>query len=292
MLSIEKFKIFNFRVSALYGLCYWQGLTLGDDIKQRYDDEWYEEIPFYQQLRLLTRYDWLKNQSYCWPQKSKLIEFSETFTPRGLCFTLYSNPKDFLNSKTLVNNIWLLICNQQLICFDYVVFLEISSLTYRCRQVVSKRLRCTKKTFCTLDQASKSEKTSKTSLVSSLFTHQTKCLKETATHCIYLFQMLLWTLKSHSSILIWEALLHKCKCVYTWVKRLLNSAINFSRDCYFEDERKLTFFKKYTKKNCIKECMSKVAFEICGCTQVFWIRKLWSDQWSVILFNYIFFYRP
>lgn len=37
------------------------------------------------------------------------------------------------------------------------------------------------------------------------------------------------------------------------------------RHCYFQNERKLKFFKVYTKKNCMLECQSSYALEQCGC---------------------------
>lgn len=39
------------------------------------------------------------------------------------------------------------------------------------------------------------------------------------------------------------------------------------RNCYFEDERKLRFFKKYTGNLCRFECFSNFTFEKCGCVQ-------------------------
>ncbi|KAL7015667.1 hypothetical protein ACKWTF_016585 [Chironomus riparius] len=40
------------------------------------------------------------------------------------------------------------------------------------------------------------------------------------------------------------------------------------RDCYFEHERPLKYFKKYTKKNCEIECQTNVTKEICGCVDI------------------------
>lgn len=37
------------------------------------------------------------------------------------------------------------------------------------------------------------------------------------------------------------------------------------RNCYFKDERKLKFFKVYTKLNCERECRSLLTYEACGC---------------------------
>jgi hypothetical protein len=37
------------------------------------------------------------------------------------------------------------------------------------------------------------------------------------------------------------------------------------RGCYFEDEKKLKFFKIYTKNNCDLECMTNYNKEFCGC---------------------------
>lgn len=37
------------------------------------------------------------------------------------------------------------------------------------------------------------------------------------------------------------------------------------RHCYFSDEKKLRFYKKYTKNNCEMECLSKYTLERCNC---------------------------
>ncbi|KAG5680508.1 hypothetical protein PVAND_010015 [Polypedilum vanderplanki] len=39
------------------------------------------------------------------------------------------------------------------------------------------------------------------------------------------------------------------------------------RDCYFEGEKKLKFFKSYTKRNCEFECMTNYTLKICGCSK-------------------------
>ncbi|KAG5673243.1 hypothetical protein PVAND_003306 [Polypedilum vanderplanki] len=45
------------------------------------------------------------------------------------------------------------------------------------------------------------------------------------------------------------------------------------RNCYFDDERKLNFFKVYTKPNCLFECMSEFMAQKCGCVEFFMIRN-------------------
>lgn len=37
------------------------------------------------------------------------------------------------------------------------------------------------------------------------------------------------------------------------------------RDCFFEGERQLRFFKSYTKANCDWECVTNYTLEMCGC---------------------------
>lgn len=37
------------------------------------------------------------------------------------------------------------------------------------------------------------------------------------------------------------------------------------RLCYFEGERQLRFFKRYTVKNCQNECISNITAVVCGC---------------------------
>jgi amiloride-sensitive sodium channel len=39
------------------------------------------------------------------------------------------------------------------------------------------------------------------------------------------------------------------------------------RDCYFEGERSLKFFKTYTKAHCYWECMTNYTLKLCGCVK-------------------------
>lgn len=39
------------------------------------------------------------------------------------------------------------------------------------------------------------------------------------------------------------------------------------RECYFENERKLTFFKSYSKNHCLLECLTSFTLKKCGCVK-------------------------
>lgn len=45
------------------------------------------------------------------------------------------------------------------------------------------------------------------------------------------------------------------------------------RQCYLEDERKLHFFKVYTKRNCELECLTNSTYEYCGCASFYMPRE-------------------
>lgn len=45
------------------------------------------------------------------------------------------------------------------------------------------------------------------------------------------------------------------------------------RDCYFANEKKLKYFKIYTKQNCYSECASDRALEKCKCVLFHYIRN-------------------
>lgn len=45
-----------------------------------------------------------------------------------------------------------------------------------------------------------------------------------------------------------------------------NVALN-QRNCYFEGERKLKFFKFYSRPHCILECKANITFRKCGCVK-------------------------
>lgn len=41
------------------------------------------------------------------------------------------------------------------------------------------------------------------------------------------------------------------------------------RNCYFHDERNLTYFQRYSQLNCLAECRAKLANRLCGCVPYF-----------------------
>lgn len=42
------------------------------------------------------------------------------------------------------------------------------------------------------------------------------------------------------------------------------------RRCYFETERQLKFFKRYSKTNCEVECLTNKTIDTCGCS-LYWM---------------------
>lgn len=44
------------------------------------------------------------------------------------------------------------------------------------------------------------------------------------------------------------------------------------RECYFEDEKKLKYFKSYTRKNCFTECIANITLHRCGCAKIDMVR--------------------
>jgi hypothetical protein len=47
----------------------------------------------------------------------------------------------------------------------------------------------------------------------------------------------------------------------------------FRRNCFFENENPLEFFKIYTENNCIQECYSTFTLKTCGCVRFYMIRS-------------------
>lgn len=47
----------------------------------------------------------------------------------------------------------------------------------------------------------------------------------------------------------------------------LNNYSPERRQCYFNAERKLRYFKAYTQRNCYLECVANMSLEICGCVR-------------------------
>lgn len=52
----------------------------------------------------------------------------------------------------------------------------------------------------------------------------------------------------------------------------LKSLTPSDRSCYFKEERKLQFFKIYTRRNCEMECFSNFSLSICNCIPFYHIR--------------------
>lgn len=42
-----------------------------------------------------------------------------------------------------------------------------------------------------------------------------------------------------------------------------------SRNCYFADEHKLSYFQRYSQLNCLAECRAEMASRLCGCVPYF-----------------------
>lgn len=51
-----------------------------------------------------------------------------------------------------------------------------------------------------------------------------------------------------------------------------------NRNCYYNRERKLKFFREYTQYNCELECLSDFTLDRCGCVKFSMPRTVWFDQ--------------
>lgn len=56
----------------------------------------------------------------------------------------------------------------------------------------------------------------------------------------------------------------------------------YKRDCHFNGEKILKYFKIYSKNNCEQESLSLALVETCGCAPFYLIRKLTSDPNQLI----------
>lgn len=54
------------------------------------------------------------------------------------------------------------------------------------------------------------------------------------------------------------------------------------RQCYYEEERYLRFFRVYTQRNCEMECITNYTVTKCGCS-AFYLPSEWIDQTPSIL---------
>lgn len=59
------------------------------------------------------------------------------------------------------------------------------------------------------------------------------------------------------------------------------------RNCYLDGEKKLFFFKIYTKKNCENECLSFLMSKQCKCVPFYLIRKTFDFKDNPECFNEI-----
>lgn len=50
------------------------------------------------------------------------------------------------------------------------------------------------------------------------------------------------------------------------------------RKCFFDEERKLYYFRKYTQENCEFECVVNTTRDNCGCAMMFMPRKSCSKH--------------
>lgn len=58
------------------------------------------------------------------------------------------------------------------------------------------------------------------------------------------------------------------------------------RGCYFNDERRLRFFKTYTKNNCDIECLANFTLSHCGCVQFSMPSNLLFSFYLIAFFLY------
>ncbi|KAL7020247.1 hypothetical protein ACKWTF_011436 [Chironomus riparius] len=58
-----------------------------------------------------------------------------------------------------------------------------------------------------------------------------------------------------------------------------------TRKCYFDDERKLKYFKIYTQKNCELECLAEIIFMKCGCVPFNSIRNSSTKVCNYVTFD-------
>lgn len=49
--------------------------------------------------------------------------------------------------------------------------------------------------------------------------------------------------------------------------RMRTSYTPEKRKCFFEDEKYLKYFKRYTKRNCELECLTNITLSVCGCVR-------------------------
>ncbi|KAL7013317.1 hypothetical protein ACKWTF_015328 [Chironomus riparius] len=54
----------------------------------------------------------------------------------------------------------------------------------------------------------------------------------------------------------------------TTTDKSLSSLSPQTRDCYFDDEKYLKYFKIYTLRNCEVECITNITFQTCGCNHI------------------------
>ena len=194
----------------------------------------------------------MQEQSFCWSESSQ-ISFSPILTKNGLCYT-FNGMKSFLNQKMYDFQYALFLIQNAKnfrIAFD---FLDKNPVTVNCKN--EKRLR------------------SKKSLTIEVLNHQNKsCLNPFGTVMIHRPDELQSDRK--------HVFLHETKSAkiilrpkITTTDESLRRLRPEIRTCYFKDERKLKYFKIYTKKNCLDECHSDLTFEICECVNYHDARKL------------------
>jgi Amiloride-sensitive sodium channel len=60
-----------------------------------------------------------------------------------------------------------------------------------------------------------------------------------------------------------------------------NLIINFfRRQCYFEGEKSLKYFKIYSKSSCDQECFSNASLSTCGCVPFYLISNVHVENIS------------
>lgn len=77
------------------------------------------------------------------------------------------------------------------------------------------------------------------------------------------------------------------KTEITSINKDLESWTAEQRKCFLDGEKKLNFFKIYSKANCEHECLSETILETCGCVPFYMIRE-WHRLYKILWLENIF----
>lgn len=232
-------------------------------------------LSFIKNIKSAFRTEWLEQQSFCFQQQNSAV-LSPILTLHGLCYS-FNLDEDIFDQTMWVQKFWafLKIFKTDL-DWDFSVskdFLSNDRIHINCsdRDIGISKKRLTIDSVDELNQYCRNWFYSVIVQESTSFPASTKLKLSRASSVKYILKPKIYT--TDEALRKISPTKRVDQILRIWHGKFIILLFFYRRDCIFEDERKLKYFNKYTKENCIQECKVNATIHICDCVPYFYIRE-------------------